>query len=461
MRRKLNINLSQEFKEALWQTLWPIFILLLLYALSQVDNAAFAATTQYSGRLSSRDYLLGSKEAYGDAFFDNTRPIDLNVRLGVNSDCGNINFQATLQSTMDQILNTGFLGDFAKRMTDAAPMLGICYLSPTLCSILKHSQLSANLVSQLRLNQCALIDKYVDSRVDDYYQERQSCMHKAIRNNGGNMNAAMESCGGSGAANLDLSNWAGSRFGDKVTTNKLLDSSAQWAGFRDDGNPRSPLNLAKALVGDTVLSQGSISVEYGPRRTPITPRTYLQSIEKTTYDQLCGTILSKMNNASSSSPVEQTVTDADLKALNPGSDQILIDRQTLRSLSYMNPKQKIWACRKLSDATAMTIFSTDVNRSLDMLTTLSQNPNLPAQRKLEIETKRKALKEQIEMTISLQKQRNEPINQVLSQIQDEGDRLQSEAVSDDLDLDMNTQRNRRDEVNLTDCSDWVMCGRGD
>ena len=455
MRRKLKIEISPNF----WEALWPVLIVLFLYILSSVGHAAFASTVQYSGRLSSSDYLYGSKEQYSDSLFD-SRPIDLNVRMGVNSDCGNINFQATLQSTMDQILDKGFLGSFAKRMADAAPMLGICYLSPTLCSILKHSQLSANLVSQLRLNQCALIDKYVDSRVEDYYQERQSCMHRAIQRNGGNMDSAMESCGGSGATNMDLSNWAGSRFGDKVTTNKLLESSAKWAGFGNDNSPRSPLNLVKALVGDTVLSRGSISVEYGPRGGPITPRTYLQSLEKSTYEQLCGTILGKINDAGNRVPIEQLVSDADLKALSPNPGQLLVDRQPLRSLSYMNPKQRLWACKKLSDATAMTLFSSDVNRSLDMLTTLSQNPNLPVQRKQEIEVKRQALKEQIEMTIALQKQRNEPLNQVLSQIQDEGSRLESEAVADDLNLDTHNQENQRNEVNLMDCSDGVMCGKG-
>jgi len=459
MRRKFKVNISQEFKAELCQTLWPVLLVLLLLTLSILSHSSFAETVQYSGRLSASDYLLGSKEQHGDPLFDNSKPIDLNVNMGVNTDCGNMNFHATLQSTMDQILQNGFLGDFAKRMVDAAPMLTICYLSPTLCAILKHSQLSANLVSQLRLNQCALVDKYVDSRVEDYYQERQSCIHKAIRNNGGNMDSAMESCGGSGAANMDLTNWAGSRYGDKVTTNKLIDSSAQWAGLRQDSSERSPLNLLKALVGDTVLSQGSISVEYGPRGGPLTPRTYLQSIEKSTFDQLCGTILTKITEAGPHVPIEQVVSDEDLKSLSPNPDQLLVDRQTLRSLSYMNPKQKLLACKKLADASAMTLFSTDVNRSLDVLTTLSQNPNLPIQRKQEIEEKRKALKEQIEMTIALQKQRSEPINQVLSQIQEEGNRLESEAVADDLDQDSNNQDNHRNEVNLMDCSDSIMCNR--
>ena len=460
MRWKPNFKLipkfESEFERNFWQILWPILIVILLLASSYIGPLAHASNVRYSGRLSPKDYLWGSQEQHGDPFFDSSKPIDLNVSMGVNTDCGNINFQATLQSTMDQILKNGFLGDFAKRMIDATPMLTICYLSPTLCAILKHSQLSANMVSQLRLNQCALVDKYVDSRVEDYYQERQSCIHQAIRTNGGNMDAAMESCGGSGAANLDLSNWAGSRYGDKVTTNKLIDSSAKWAGM-DGGNSNSPLNLVKALVGDTVLSKGSVSVEYGPRGGPLTPRTYLQSLERTTYDELCNKILGKIINAGPQTPIDQIVSDTDLRNLSSNSDQLLVDRQTLRALSYMSPKQQRWACKKLADASAMTLFSTDINRSLDVLTTLSQNPNLPAKRKQEIEDKRRALKEQIEMTVALQKQRSEPLNQVVSHIQEEGNRLQSEAVADGLDSDTNSQANHRNQANLLDCSDGVMC----
>ena len=45
---------------------------------------------------------------------------------------------------------------------------------------------------------------------------------------------------------------------------------------------------------------------------------------------------------------------------------------------------------------------------------------VPFLRKQEIEYKRVALKEQIETTLALQKERSEPLNQVLAQIHEEG-----------------------------------------
>lgn len=411
----------------------------------------FAAQVRYSGRLSPNDYLFGSQEQYGDPIFDHVKPIELNASVGVNTDCGNINFDTTLQSTFGQILDKGFLLDLGKGMVKALPMLTICYASPTLCAILKHSQISANLVSNMRLNQCALVDKYVDSRVEDYYQERQSCVHQAIGTNGGNMDAALESCKSS---NQELTDWAG--LGNTVTTNKLLDSSAKWAGL-DTQDTQGPVNLVKALVGDTVLAQGSISVEYGPRRTPLTPRTYLQNVEKNTYDQLCRNYMNRIDQAGPDVPVEQVISEWDLKSFKTDSGQLPVDRSTLRALASMSPSQRDRACKKLSDAIAMTQFSNEMNRSLDILSTLAQNPNLPNPRKEEIQEKRKALKDQIEVTVELQKQRSEPLNQVLAQIHEQGDRLQSQAVADDLGTDASVEANRKMRTTFLDCSDGVMC----
>jgi hypothetical protein len=169
-------------------------IILLVSLFGQFD--AYAVDFHYSGRLSPSDYLFGSQEQHGDSIFDHAKPIDLSATVGWGSDCGRMNFNATLQSTLDQIIKGGFFGNIGKDILPGIPMLTICYMSPTWCAILKHRQISANMLSQLRLNQCSIMDKYVDSRVEDYCQERQSCVHQAIASNGGNMDAAMESCSG-------------------------------------------------------------------------------------------------------------------------------------------------------------------------------------------------------------------------------------------------------------------------
>jgi hypothetical protein len=384
------------------------------------------------------------------------RVVDLSASIGVGADCGRIDLKSTLRATLSNVLDAKYFGDMGKDILAASPMLLTCYFSPTWCSILKHSQISANWLSKMRLDQCSLVDKYVDSRVEDYYQERQSCVRKSIERNGGDMERAMQSCNGNNLWQTDLANWAGPRYGEKASSNRLIDSSAKWAGM-DSPESRGSLDLLKSLVGDTVVSKGAVSVEYGPRRSALTPRTYLQSIERVTYDKLCGGIMKKVAEADSGTSIDRVVSDQELREVSPNTDHLLVDRQTIRALAYMGPKQRQAACAKVADAVSMTIFSTDLNRSLDMLTTLSQNPNLPENRKKEIEAKRKALKEQVELTVTLHRQRNEPLNSVLSQVNDQGQILQSESVRQDLARDASAQGAESIREDFMNCADGVMC----
>lgn len=428
---------------------------ILLASLTSV-SIAYATEFRQSTKLSPSDYLLHSREEQKDPVFDSYKTIELGANIGVGSDCGRINFTSTLRASLKNILDTKYFGDMGKNILAGSPMLLTCYFSPTWCAILKHSQINANWMSQMRLNQCSLIDKYVDSRVEDFYQERQGCVRKEIDKNGGNLEQAMESCNGNRLWESDLANWAGSKDGEKSATNKLIDSSAKWAGM-ESGDAKRTIDLIKGFVGDTVVSKGNIHIEYGPRQNALTPRTYLQSLEKFTYDTLCKKIVKKAENGSHSHSIDRLITDDDLRSISPGVEQFLVDRQTIRALIYMSPKQRIAACQKLSDAVAMTIFSTDINRSLDVLTTLSQNPNLPENRKQEIERKRKGLKESIEMTVTLQKQRSDPLNTVLAQINEEGSKLQSEAFKEELDSDSASRSNERLNSDLMNCADSVMC----
>lgn len=443
------------------ELVWMAFVLILFAALVLIAPPANADVNEFrqSTRLYPSEYLLQSREPRHDPVFDNARVVDLSATIGIGSDCGRIDFKSTLRAALSNVLDTKYFGDMGKDILAASPMLLVSYMSPTWAAILKHSQISAHWLSQMRLDQCSLIDKYVDSRVEDYYQERQSCVRQSIERNGGDMERAMQSCNGNSLWQADLANWAGGRYGDKVASNKLIDSSAKWAGM-DNPESRTSLDLLKALVGDTVVSRGSVSVEYGPHRAALTPRTYLQSIEKTTYTKLCGGIMKKVVDAGDEGNVDRIVSDQELKELSPSSENLLVDRQTIRSLSYMGPKQRGAACQKLSDAVALTVFSTDVNRSLDILTTLSQNPNLPENRKKEIEVKRKALKEQVETTLTLQHARSEPLNQVLSQVNGQGQMLQAEAVGQDLYQDAASAQGRAATHDLMDCSDGVMCEGG-
>ena len=430
----------------------------LLFMQANVILAQDYKRYQRSGRFQSDDYLMKSFNEHHDSIFDNgSQVIDLGLNLGIGSDCGRVNFEGTMKSTLKNLLDSKYYGDIGKNIIAASPLLLTCYMSPTWCAILKHTQVNANFLSQMRLDQCALIDKYTDSRTEDYYKERQDCVRQKIADNGGDLESAMGSC--QNVYNVDLKNWAGKSSGDKTQTNKLIESSAKWAGLTGPEADRTT-DLVKAFVGDTVLSQGNVSVEYGSRRKALTPELHLKELQDGMHQKLCDGIMVRIDRDGGRKSVDQLVSDSELKALNPDSTEVLIDRQTVEALAFMPDRQRQAACKRLADTMALTVFTKDVNRSVDLLAVATQNPNLPPERKIEIEEKRRRLKESVDLTLELQHQRNDPLRNVLREINDQGEQYRDKYSTQVMREDDNAIRSRQTRQVFIDCGDGVMCGNG-
>lgn len=403
----------------------------------------------------SSDYLFKHQELKRDPVFDEYRTVDVGVNLGIGSDCGRVDFKSTLQASLKNILDSRYFGDMGKDIIAGSPMLLTCYFSPTWCAILKHSQINANFMSQMRLNQCSIMDKYTDSRVQEFYEERQSCVHREIDKNGGNIETAMQACNSNRVWDTDITNWSGSKYGEKSGSNKLIASSARWAGL-DTPAAAGALNLVKNLVGDTVVSRGKVSVEYGDKPFGITPRTHLAGIERDVQERLCQGLLGKIDGAGPQG-ANAVIRGADLEAITGTKDQVLLDRQTLRNLAVMPYRARTLYCQRLASSIAVARFSDDMNRSLDVLSLASQNPNLPERRKKEIEEKREALKNSVQATLDLQHERNSPLNEVVSQINQEGEGLHQELSRDRLLGDQTELESQSARSRFFDCADGVMC----
>jgi hypothetical protein len=310
----------------------------------------------------------------------------------------------------------------------------------------------------MRLDQCALIDKYTDSRTDDFYRERQECVHVAIQRNGGNMEKAMEECKNGDVSSYNLADWSGNG-GRKVGQNKLLESSAKWAGMKGEESSRT-LELLKSLVGETVVSRGKVSIDYGPKKFGITPRTHFIGLKKITYNLLCEKLLKKIEGKGVRQSFSKSVTDDELKEISGSSQSLLIDRQTVRSLAYLPYSKRTVACRKLSSVIATTRFANEMNKTLDVLHLAEQNPNLPDERKLEIRRKRSSLQESVKLTMELYKEKNSPLNKVLSQINEQGLKFIDEATKESLNSDVDSLNQKKVDSIFWDCSDGVMCKGG-
>ena len=432
-----------------------VFIALVLF----VPSLGFTADGDFSYRNQSvfkaRDYLFKRQELRRDPVFDEYRTVDVGVNLGVGSDCGRVDFKNTLQASLKNILDSRYFGDMGKDIIAGSPMLLACYFSPTWCAILKHSQINANFMSQMRLNQCSLMDKYTDSRVQEFYEERQGCVHREIEQNGGNIETAMQACNSSRVWDKDIANWSGAKYGERTSSNKLIASSARWAGL-DTPAAAGTLNLVKNLVGDTVVSRGRVSVDYGDKPFGMTPRTHLAGIEREVQEKLCQEFLKQVDSAGAYS-ANTIIRQADLDGIAGTKNQVLLDRQTLRNLAVMPYKTRALYCQRLASSIAIARFSEDMNRSLDVLSLAAQNPNLPERRKLEIENKREHLKNSVQATLELQRERNSPINEVVAQINQEGESLHFELSRDRMVRDRAGMDGEAARSRFFDCADGVMC----
>ncbi len=216
------------------------------------------------------------------------------------------------------------------------------------------------------------------------------------------------------------------------------------------------VKLVQSLVGDTVVSRGKVSVEYGDKPFGITPRTHLAGIERSIQEKLCSDFLRKIDDAGPSR-TNAVVRDIDIQAVTGSDSSALLDRQTLRNLAVMPYRTRSLYCTKLANSIAASRFSEDMNRSIDVLSIASQNPNLPDRRRKEIADKREFLKQSIDATLELQRERNNPLNQVVAQINEEGTRISENLSEERIIRDEATLESESAKSRFFDCADGVMC----
>ena len=429
-------------------------LLSLAVAVALMTSQGYAQDLNYNttNSLDPNAYLYGSNATFGDPVFDRYRTIDLDLDVGINSDCGRINIRNTMRAALKNVLDTKYLGDMGKNLIASSPMLLSCYFSPTWCAILKHSRIRANFLAQLRLNQCRAIDKYTDQRVSDYYEERSKCVQKQIKRTDGNFEKALESC--KNYHDFDIDDWAG---GKKKEFKKLIESTATWAGM-SKGEGRRVVDLTKAFLGDTVIKRGSISVDFGPRRVQLTPRTYLMELKSGAHKKLCQDLLPKLMNAGGSrANVYRVISFDDLKKV-PVTGGASLDHQTLLSLAHMPYQKRIMACRKLANAIALGTYTEDMGKTLDFISSkLQANPHLPTKQKKAAELKRRAFKDHVELTLTLEQQNAEPLNQVLYQINREGQEYLKDSADREISRDQDAFVSRQVNSYFLDCADGLGC----
>ncbi|MFK7827889.1 MAG: hypothetical protein AB8G05_27320 [Oligoflexales bacterium] len=421
---------------------------LFLLSLFLSSHALASMGFKSSSKVSPQDYLYKSYSPFEDPLFNRQAPISLDVEVGVTSDCGKINFKSTMQAALKNILNANYLQNLGQGIIAASPMLTVCYMSPTWCAILKQFRLRASFLTDMRLKQCQAINRFIDQRVSNFYQERSQCVRGQIDAKSGNFEEAMDVCNNS--HDRKLTDWAGKR----VDSLKILEDTAKWAGLNSTKGDQL-VGLVKSMIGEDIIKQDRISVDYGPRRMNLTPRTYLLEIKQAKHRDLCEKLLHQITDSDS----RIKISDQELKQISGGNQKIL-DRQTLMSLAFLPFQKRQIYCRELSDALAVGEFNEDMSKTLDFIASkVGTNPNISTEHQENIARKRGALKDQIELTQSIERTEGTPLNKILFQINQEGEKFIAAASKRQLGASENARINHRVDGVFFDCADGIGCSR--
>jgi hypothetical protein len=384
---------------------------------------------------------------------DRYKVVDLSANVSVGSTCGEMNIATNLQSNLKDLLSDDFFKGLGNRIQSAGGMLALCYMSPSYCAIAKHMRMSAHFLSQLNLDSCSLIDKYTDSRVQDYEMTKQQCVRQTMANNGQDVKDAMEHCA-SGSRNLDLTDWSGGN--SVVKANDLIESTVKWAGLKG-GDMSHIVDSTKAFVGDTVVARGGVDVDFGSRKKLTTPRELIFEETKAAGDKLNEVIddLWATGRPRMTNQLSQKVDNVFGDTMSPE-----MARETVRKLAFMPTMKRREAVEKLSRAIASDRVVKDAEKSVEILSLAARNPNLPPARQAEAATLRQQLKDSLDMTLAMRKKESDQLSTVLSDIHEEGNAFEGDVSRRSLESDAAQKNDQRLKGLYFDCSDNVFCGGG-
>lgn len=430
------------------------FIVSLFLGIGFVANAAQA---ELSYRNSTRVNSMGLRNLSDSdpTSLDSYKVIDMSANVEVGTSCGEMNVATNLQANLKDLLSDDFFKGMGNQIQSAGGMLALCYLSPSYCAIAKHMRLSSHFLSQLNLDSCAMIDKYVDSRVADYDMSKQQCVRKKMSENGRDVKAALEECGQDQATNK-LEDWAGGK-GGNVKYNAIIGSTAKWAGLNSGDSDRI-VQMTKAFVGDTVVADGGVKVEFGGKPRLTTPREYISEESTTVADKL-NSLIDDLNSSDSQATFDistrKKINDIFANSLSPD-----VAEETVRKLSYLPTRSRREAVARLAQSVAANNVTQDAEKSLEVLALASRNPNLPPHRQQEAIALRQQLKDTLEMTLDMKRSGSEQLREVLGSIQKDGSYYEAGVVRRNFEGQASVQNKNRLSDMFFDCSDSTFCNSG-
>jgi hypothetical protein len=153
-----------------------------------------------------------------------------------------------------------------------APLLLVCYYSPTICSYVKHARNMMNAGARIRAGHCEAVNKFIDKRSSDFYHERLKACQQAKDEGPDALEACKQEVHENPLADLPL-NLAGEYKVVEDNVSKYFQSAGD-----DEGTAKNKAQMLSSVFGDVVFS----SAEGGRRSTP--PAKVRQAIHSIYFD---------------------------------------------------------------------------------------------------------------------------------------------------------------------------------
>ena len=314
----------------------------------------------YAGSERWEGELGGGEQATNP--FDSFEPAEGSARVTLGAQCGKINLKSSLEGAINNVFSRDFLSQTADILVQAAPMVAVCYFDDTACQVIQNTQLVLQGIAKFRLNQCAVIDKYVSKQSQIAARRKADCIAKA-RKVYGDENKALESC------NKTLSDKFESLVGDGklVKEQNLVESALRWAGFGDEES----LGEASTILPETVATADTFKISYDKKKSIPSPYKKEYLLKKKLHKDLCINIIGEMKTQKKVSSV-QIISPEDLNNKYAG----MIDIRTLDSLASLPADELPYNCDKLASIMAKKVIFDLVSKTREKLLYALQNPNI-------------------------------------------------------------------------------------
>lgn len=421
------------------------------------DKILFLIVLFNSNKALSNQYdIITSQEQFNHSVFgvqNNPAPTDLlgvDFSAGVRNQgsCGAIDIRSSLDTTLKRYINQEMIKNMGMQILGSAPMLSLCYMSPSACSQLKHLEKQSAQLVNTRIDQCGIIEKHIDKRASASRQMHSDCVQSKLSRNGGDLEDAINSC--TKRTKGKLPDWDGD--GKENSRVALINDSKKWANIKSKKAVEA-IEFAKKIVGDEIYeSSGEYKVDF--EETPQSIYSHRANLKSEIFKKLLNLVYQIKTSRYQSSIYR--VTDNDLQEINSLLFNRKLTRGIIEDLSYIPDNKVELKLASFSEKLSNESILNKIDYAILHFPVLSANPNLGNEQRRSLIDKTTLL---VQMKKSLTFKSSESFNRQnnYESTFDEIEQNKAQSIRKALSRGFGKENSISVENTLNDCADRVFC----